>query len=267
MGNTVRAATAVLSRDRRKAVAALLVFWGALGVATTLQRDLALHLSGADLRLSQSVRRGLAAGLPWVPLTLLIVGLHRRFPLAQIGRRRSLAVHLASCLAIPLLYNLLFGLAWRPGSGMTVIATAALGGWLEHLHLSVAAYWVILGAESWRCRIVRAREPLETLTVRSGQAVDIVRVESIEWIEGAGDYVRLHTDRGSFLSSATLKELSARLSSRGFLRVHRSAIVNLDRVRSYRPLGHGDYRLTLGDGTKVKVSRTRGREFVRRMTR
>ena len=97
----------------------------------------------------------------------------------------------------------------------------------------------------------------QTLTVRAGTRNVLVRIEDIRWIEGADDYVRLHVPEGNHLYSERLKRLEARLDPSRFVRVHRSAIVNVSAVRSLRHVGHGDYEALLHSGDTVRVSRTR----------
>ena len=81
-------------------------------------------------------------------------------------------------------------------------------------------------------------------------------VSAISWIRAEGDYARIHAEGKSYLVYRTLDELEARLDPAQFLRVHRSAIVRLDRIAEVRA-DSGRYRLTLSDGTTLIVSRSR----------
>jgi two-component system LytT family response regulator len=101
-------------------------------------------------------------------------------------------------------------------------------------------------AEGWR----------ERLVVREGGRIFFLRVEEIEWIEAAGNYLRLHAGKRSHLMRATLASLAAQLDPARFARVHRSAMVNLDRLRELHPGPHGDSTLLLRDGTRLTLSRT-----------
>jgi two-component system LytT family response regulator len=89
----------------------------------------------------------------------------------------------------------------------------------------------------------------------------VVESSQIDWIEAADCYVSLHVGNASHLLRQTMDELEAQLDPRQFFRVHRSAIVNLDRVREVHPLFRGDCALVLADGRRVKLSRGRRREF------
>ena len=94
------------------------------------------------------------------------------------------------------------------------------------------------------------------LMVRSAGRVVFLRVEEIDWVEAAGSYVRLHVGRDAHLFHEGMAALLARLDPARFARVHRSTIVNLDRVRELQPWFHGDAVAILRDGTRLQVSRT-----------
>lgn len=101
---------------------------------------------------------------------------------------------------------------------------------------------------------------LERLLVKSSRAITLVDVEDVARIEADGRYVRLHAGAGTHLAQYTLAELEARLDPRRFVRVHRSEIVNLRRVRSLRTDDYRDFEVLLDDGSSVRLSRTyRGR--------
>ena len=94
------------------------------------------------------------------------------------------------------------------------------------------------------------------LYVRHGEKILPVATDAIRWIEAAGDYAKLHTDDGTYLSSAGLGALGDRLDADRFLRIHRSHIIALDAVDHLRSDGSGGYRVRLADGTRLRVSRT-----------
>ena len=97
---------------------------------------------------------------------------------------------------------------------------------------------------------------LTKLVVRTGRRWHVVPAEAIDWIEGAGVYARVVTPDGAHLVRTPLAELERRLDPARFARIHRSAIVQLDRIREVRPHAHGEYVLFLEDGTRLKASRT-----------
>jgi two-component system, LytTR family, response regulator len=95
---------------------------------------------------------------------------------------------------------------------------------------------------------------LERFAVTTGQLTRYVAAKDVDWIEGHGNYAKLHVGKGTHLVRTTLAALEQQLDPTRFTRVHRSAIVALDRVREIRSLGGGEYRVLLTDGTQVPMS-------------
>jgi two-component system LytT family response regulator len=93
------------------------------------------------------------------------------------------------------------------------------------------------------------------LVIKSAGRIFFLRVEEIDWVEAADNYVRIHAGREGHLVRETLQSLEGRLDPRQFLRIHRSSIVNLDRIRELKPAFHGDYAVFLRDGTELTLSR------------
>ena len=103
---------------------------------------------------------------------------------------------------------------------------------------------------------VTSTEAPDRLYVRHGDKILPVATAAIRWIEAAGDYAKLHTADGTYLSSAGLGALADRLDDERFLRVHRSHLIALAAVDHLRSDGSGGYHVRLNDGTKLRVSRT-----------
>jgi two-component system LytT family response regulator len=98
--------------------------------------------------------------------------------------------------------------------------------------------------------------PARTLLVRDGTRTVVVPLDDIVWIEAEDYCARIHLRDGTVLVRESLRSLMDDLSGSGFVRVHRSAIVRLSAIRAIEPLNSGDQRLTLTDGTTLRVSRT-----------
>jgi two-component system LytT family response regulator len=100
---------------------------------------------------------------------------------------------------------------------------------------------------------------LTRLVIRSAGRIFFLRVEEIGWLEAADNYVRIHVGRESHLVRETLQSFEDRLDPSRFLRIHRSTLVNLDRIQEriqeLQPLFHGDYVVKLLDGTGLSLSR------------
>lgn len=94
----------------------------------------------------------------------------------------------------------------------------------------------------------------ERFAVRSTSRTVFVRVDSIDWIGAEGNYARLHIARQSHLIRETMAALEQRLDPRRFLRIHRSTIVNIERIREIQNLGTRSWVVILEDGTKLESS-------------
>ena len=98
---------------------------------------------------------------------------------------------------------------------------------------------------------------LDRIVLRAGERVRIVKAETVDWIEAESVYARLHIGKESWLIRMPMHELESRLDPRRFARIHRSTIVNLDRVKELREQFRGDFIVVLNDGLELKLSRSR----------
>lgn len=94
-----------------------------------------------------------------------------------------------------------------------------------------------------------------TIEVRDGTRTHFLRADEIDWAQAAGNYVELHTGRGTLLHRATLASLEAMLAGNGFARIHRSRLVRLDAVRSVETTPSGDFEAVLDGGARLAGSR------------
>lgn len=104
--------------------------------------------------------------------------------------------------------------------------------------------------------IASPRSYLKRLAVRSAGKTVFVDVEDVDWIEAAENYVELHAGRVSHLLHVTMNTLEKSLHPEMFLRIHRSIIVNLSRIKNLQSGAHGDYVITLRDGARLQCART-----------
>lgn len=96
--------------------------------------------------------------------------------------------------------------------------------------------------------------PIDRLVIRARGKVSFLKPSEIDWIEADGKHVHLHAGRETHVVRHTLTGLEQRLASHGFVRVHRSAIVNVDRIKELEPWFHGEFVVILKDGTKLTSS-------------
>lgn len=110
-------------------------------------------------------------------------------------------------------------------------------------------------------RGAEAGPPLTRLLLKSADRIAMVSVADVDWFEAADYYVRVHYGGQRHLIRETMGELDRRLDPARFFRIHRSTIVNLDRVRSLTPAFRGDHIVVLHNGTKLVLSRARKSRF------
>jgi two-component system LytT family response regulator len=100
------------------------------------------------------------------------------------------------------------------------------------------------------------RGPIRELAIQVGRQVRFVAIEDIDWIEAQGSYAEIHINAETHLIRQSLNTLESSLESTAFLRIHRSAIVRLNRIASVSSLPNRDCEITLKNGTSLRVSRT-----------
>lgn len=96
---------------------------------------------------------------------------------------------------------------------------------------------------------------LERLVVKAGGRVFFLRTDEIDWIEAAGNYVRLHLGEEAHLFRETMNRMESRLDTRRFVRIHRSRIVNTERIKELQPWFNGEHVVILRNGTRLTLSR------------
>ncbi len=96
----------------------------------------------------------------------------------------------------------------------------------------------------------------ERFMVKSGGRITFLRTDEIDWIEAQGDYVRLNSQGRKFLLREKIGDLESQLATDKFLRIHRSTIVNVERIKEMQPLFYGEYAVILQDGTRLTLSRS-----------
>ncbi|MGC4050024.1 MAG: LytTR family DNA-binding domain-containing protein [Paludibaculum sp.] len=96
---------------------------------------------------------------------------------------------------------------------------------------------------------------VKRLAVRTAGKTVFVEIEEIDWIEAAENYVQLHAGRAEHLLHVTMNALEKSLDPELFLRIHRSIIVNVRRIKELQPVSHGEYVITLSNGVRLQSGR------------
>jgi hypothetical protein len=215
--------------------------------------------------------RLVVAGLLGASVTPVLAALADRFPLARARRLRHGLVQAGVVLALMLVLVLVSTLlvAWllegraAPAPGEIrrelfangLLLVACLSGFLAILQFARGPATVveIEAPDIWPAQ----------LAVTGRGRVTLVEVAAIDWIETQGNYQALHAAGATHLMRATSAGLAARLDPARFVRIHRRAMVALDRVAELKPLANGDGLVRLRDGTELKLTRS-FREGLRR---
>ena len=111
-------------------------------------------------------------------------------------------------------------------------------------------------ADNRKTERVAQKEPIDRVAIKSSGRIYFLKIEEIDWVEGAGDYLSLHSGSQTHLIRETMGNFQAKLDPRKFLRIHRSTIVNIERIKDIRPLFKGEYVVTLTSGNRLKSSRS-----------
>ncbi len=173
---------------------------------------------------------------------------------------RAFEVAAVDCLLKPLDETRVAAAVRRAKAEVNRRRTEALGSKISHLLTHLQAM------EAGRARPAAvAAAPVapaegETITrdrilLKTGGEIYFLKSEEIDWIEAEGDYMKFHAAGRVHQLRETMGRLEERLDPRRFLRIHRSTIVNIDRVKKLSPDFAGEYAVVLQDGTKLRLSR------------
>ena len=122
--------------------------------------------------------------------------------------------------------------------------------------------WVLPSADETPRLPAPARHYATRIAVRSSDRVVFVRTDDIDWFEAARNYVKLHIGAQELRIRLRLRELATELDPTRFRQIHRSTIVNIDRVSEVQPWAGGDYVALLRDRQQLRVSRTYARALL-----
>ena len=107
---------------------------------------------------------------------------------------------------------------------------------------------------------------IKRIMIRSGGHISFLRTADVDWIEAQGDYVSLHSQGKRHLVRENIGALEEQLKPESFVRIHRSTIVQINRIKELQPLFHGDYTIVLIDGTRLTMSRSFREKFFQRVS-
>lgn len=274
-----------LRHRRRYEIAFWLLFFAVNAVANSITQNMDFARVDSPLEGWKPWSWEIASALVWLGIIPLMLAFDRRFPLGRDHPRWNYAWHLAFTLPVSLVHV----------SGMVVLRELAywwvgenynFGPWgseffYEYLK-DIRAYAAFI-ALIYLYRLVlrrwqgeaefltegREEEPAEPvidrfLVKKLGREF-LVKVEDIDWIESAANYVTLHVGERLYPLRETMAGIEHKLKPQGFARVHRGAIINLDRLKEIEPFDTGDARAHLTTGAAVPVSRRYRQELKERL--
>jgi two-component system LytT family response regulator len=101
----------------------------------------------------------------------------------------------------------------------------------------------------------RTKNYVDRFAVKTNGRVSLIRAEEVDWIQAEDNYIRIHQRKESFLIRYKIGSIEEKLNPRQFIRIHRGAIVNIDRIQELQQVFHRDYQVILQDGTKLPLGR------------
>jgi hypothetical protein len=238
--------------------AAVVCAWSAVALLLSVQGYLTSAQAGAPQPWWPSVGYAFAVFSIWAVLTWPVLASVRRIESGG-PRRRRLALYLAGLPLIAALHVALFvALFWplyNDGGRLTRWAMAERM-FVRNLGTDALFYAALVGAGLRLARRPAAPSPAaDVLRARSRGTLRVVPLADVEWIAAAGNYAEAHTGKGRILLDESLGALASRLPSDAFARIHRGALVRLDRIAEVRSLGRGDAQVVLRSGATVRLSR------------
>lgn len=271
-------ATRSFSLDRRVEAPAVIVgAWAVVALAAALQAVALVRLDGRVDTLRAVLAR--VAIVPiWALATPFILRSARSFPVISRERRLSLvsvAAHFALGSLFIIVSNALIRvpIVFTDGGGVGAMLRSTMQGVAEYYPPALVVYGVIVAIGHYVFRPPAAEptttEPRESasiavaaaieghITVRQWNRVHLVRVEDIDFVEAEDNYVVVHAASRTYKGRDRISDVESQLDARRFVRIHRSTIVALAKIREVQPLTHGDHAVVLRDGKVLRVARSR----------
>ena len=279
--------------DRRfLAPAVILAVWTLVAMVAAVQALALVRLDGRR-GLGDAMLARLAILPLWAIATPLILRSARRFRVIDAERHVSLAaiaIHAALGSVFIVLTNVAIRLpgAFGPtaeGGGLAMLARSTMQGVAEYFPPALVVYGVIVVVGHFIHRppaaspaVAPAPDPVSApaeveeadvsaqssvatidghITIRQWNRVHLVRVDEIDFVEAEDNYVVVHAASKAYKGRDRISDVESQLDARRFVRIHRSTIVHVTKIREVQPLTHGDHAVILRDGKVLRVARSR----------
>lgn len=227
---------------------------------TIVQDFLAAEINGYSFYISESI----LFKSVWILFVPILVFLKRKLEKEKYHTLFKTSVYGTSSVVVHLLvYFILFRLFsyafYNDRYSLFKVVTYTFANDLYKIVLVYAIFvlsYRFYGSRLNNMEIQRLESNLEYITIHNGKRSIVLKVHDIVQITSASPYISIALADKSYLHTDTLKSLGAQLDQNKFLRVHKSSIVNMDKVAAYTSRLNGDYDLTLINGIEVRLSRT-----------
>lgn len=229
---------------------------------------------GHSLGLSHEAERILGAAALATTVTPLLIALARRFPFSGRDRLRHALIHAGTAVVLACGLNILSSVfaAWMFQDSIwptwSVVRNQLFGNWLLLSFALLACTALLHIAAAGREPEERAQRgqpgharPRRAVRVSSRGRVQFVSLANVDWIETQGNYLALHVGTESHLVRGTADRIAAEIDSSRFVRIHRRAIVAVDRITSVERLTNGDALVALSSGCVIRASRRYRKEL------
>jgi LytTr DNA-binding domain-containing protein len=266
-------ATRFLAHDRRLLPAAIIGVWTIVAVAAAVQAVALVRLDGRADAFRAVLGRVSIIPL-WAIATPFILRSARRFPVVR--EREIVPASIAMHLVLGSLFIVVTNAAIRiptafGDGGVSALVWSTMQGVAEYYPPAMVVYGVIvaIGHFVFRAPVAASAEiaaaPPPTavvatdghITIRQWNRVHLVRVEDIDFVEAEDNYVVVHAASRTYKGRDRISDVESQLDSRRFVRIHRSTIVQVAKIREVQPLTHGDHAVVLRDGKVLRVARSR----------
>ncbi len=278
---------------KAKIVLIILVSFTLLALITSLQ----VELSGASKKFGIDYYKLLPLHLVswyiWAIFTPLVFSIAKKYPLEKNSRLKALLIHIPASVVFSLFYILISNILNALFEGEPLFTERFNQNYLFILfstfHKEIITYWLILitwnaynyyknyienESRASQLEIQKAELEnklseiqtnkngyLERIVIKSRGNISFIKADEIDWIEAADYYVQIHTNGKKHLLRESMTKLEEKLDKSKFFRIHRSTIVNIEKIKELQHYNRGDYIVILNNNTKLKLTRSRRKEL------
>ena len=214
----------------------------------------------------------------WVGIAAFVVWLGRTYRLQGGKWLATLTVHIAASVVFAVLHLGIIAMTLKSVKPLALPRYDLLDtfAWaaLQLFHFECLMYWVVLGLsygfEHYVEKQTSQPQPspyLTRLSLKNNGHIRLLPTSQIDWLEAADNYINIHAGRSSFMLREKMHVIEDRLDPHQFQRIHRSAIVNVGRIKALVRGENGNYMIVLNDGQSLPVSRRRREQIQNSITR